>query len=362
MSNPIFQQVFLSNTVQTWLTVIGVILFMILFSKGISKLVAWFSVRYLTKVDHTNFRESINYRLARPLSRFLFWLVTILALETLRFPEVLNVMVFKSPLSQIVGKIGLAVLIFLFFNVLIGVVYMTANVFKSAATRRGDRSMIQLASLLSDLIKALLIVLCILVIFKIIFNVTATTFATSVGLVTAAIALAAKDTVENIICSIIILLDKPFLIGDYITVNGTSGNVERIGLRRTVLRTDTKTLASVPNRDLTGNKMENVSNQTFRRFRQELNLTAESTAEQLQGLVDAIKMIIQDQGDIITASTVFFKTTGNQGHVVFMEYFVGIAMSYADFCTLNQKINLEVVAAMQKSGIRQSTLVNDLQK
>lgn len=362
MSDRILQQIILSNTVGAWLIATGIVLFMVLFSKGISKLVAWFSVRYLTKVDHHNFKESINDRLVRPLSRFLFWLITIIALHKLVFPEALDFVIFKGHFSDVIHKLALAFLVFLFFNMLIGVVYMTATVFKRSATRRGDRSLIQLASLLSDLVKALLIVLCILVIFKVIFNIAAASFATSVGLVTAALALAAKDTVENIICSIIILLDKPFLIGDYITVNGTSGNVERIGLRRTVLRTDQKTLASVPNRDLTGNKLENVSDQTFRRFRQEIRLAPETTAQQLNQLVDAIKEIIAGEGATITSNTIFFKTTGNQGHTIFMEYFVGISMAYADFCILNQKINLAVVTKMEELQIKQSSLLVELIK
>lgn len=362
MANNFLQYTILSNSAGSWLIAFGIIIFMILFAKGISKLVAWFSVRYLTKVDHRNFKETISARLAKPLSRFLFWLITVIALNNLYFPKALDFFVFKLHFSDIVHKLAMALLIFLFFNMLIGVVHMVATVFKRSATRSADRSLIQLTSLLSDLVRAILVVLCILVIFKSFFNITAASFATSIGLVTAALALAAKDTVENIICSIIILLDKPFLLGDYISVNGTSGNVERIGLRRTVLRTDTKTLASVPNRDLTGNKLENVSNQTFRRFRQEIRLAPAATAGQLEEFVKAIKEIILAQGVTITSHTIFLKNTGNQGHIIFMEYFVSISMTYADFCALNQKINLAIVTKMEALALEQVVIVADLNK
>ena len=353
MSMTILDRMILSNTVASWLTILAVIVFMLLFSLGISKLVAWFSVKYLTKVDHTNFKETIFNRLTRPLSRFLFWLVTIIALHMLNFPEVLNFFVFKTHVSELLHKASVAWLIFLFFNMLIGVMHMVTTVFKRSATKKGDRSMIQLASLLSDLIRAALIVMCILFIIKTVFNITAASFATSIGLVTAALALAAKETVENIICSIIILLDKPFLIGDYITVSGTSGYVERIGLRRTVLRTDLKTLASVPNREVAGTKMENVSDQTFRRFRQELRLDPAASADQLSQLVEAIKEMMRKHGAVITSHTIFLKSTGAPGHAVFMEYFVGIQMAYADFCALNQQINLEIVQKMEALDIKQ---------
>jgi len=354
MANNFLQYNILSNSAGAWLMALGIIFFMIVFAKGISKLVAWFSVRYLTKVDHRNFKETISARLAKPLSRFLFWLITLIALNNLYFPGALDFIVFKSHFSDIVHKVAMAFLIVLFFNVLIGVVHMVATVFKRSATKSADRSMIQLASLLSDLVRAILVVLCILFIFKIFFNITAASFATSIGLITAALALAAKDTVENIICSIIILLDKPFLLGDYISVSGISGNVERIGLRRTVLRTDTKTLLSVPNRDLTGNKLENVSNQTFRRYRQEIKLAPAATTLQLENFVQAVREIILDQGAKVTSHTIFFKSTGNPGHIIFMEYFVSISMPYADFCALNQKINLAMVAKMEAMAIPQA--------
>ncbi|SEA07729.1 MscS family membrane protein [Arachidicoccus rhizosphaerae] len=362
MAENFLQQVVLSNKIEQWLIALGIIVFMVLFAHGISRLVAWFSVKYLTKVDHANFKETINDRLVRPLSRFLFWLIAVIALNNLVFPKVLDFMVFKMPFSHLVQKLALSFVIFLFFNMLIGVVYMIATVFKRSATRKADRSLIQLASLLSDLIRAVLAALCILVIVKTLFNITAASFATSIGLVTAALALAAKDTVENIICSIIILLDKPFLLGDYITVSGVSGNVERIGLRRTVLRTDNKTLVSVPNRDLTGNKLENVSNQTFRRFRQEIRLIPGSQADQLEAFVKAIKDILKEQGNTITSNTVYLKNTGNQGHIIYMEYFVSISMTSADFYKLNEKINLSVISKMEQLQLQQVVLMADLNK
>ena len=162
MSENILQRIIFSNTVAAWLITVGIILFMVLFAKGISKLVAWLSMRYLSRVDHHHFKEPMNERLVRPLSRFLFWLIAIISLHRLVFPAVLNFSVFDRHFSDIVHKIAMAWVIYLFFNMLIGIMYMVAAVFKRTATRSGDRSMIQLASLLSDLVKAALVVLCIL--------------------------------------------------------------------------------------------------------------------------------------------------------------------------------------------------------
>ena len=53
----------------------------------------------------------------------------------------------------------------------------------------------------------------------------------------AALALAAKESIENLIASFIIFFDKPFFTGDTLKVNNVSGTVEKIGLRSTRIRT-----------------------------------------------------------------------------------------------------------------------------
>lgn len=352
MTKDFLDQMFLSNSIRDWFLTIGFILLILIFSRVISKLLAMLSVRYFTNVAHNHFRETIEQRVAKPLSRFLFWLVTYSALQRLNFPEELKFMIVKAPVSVVLNRLSLGLLTILFFNILIGIVYLIATVFQRSATRKGDRSMLQLVNLLSDLIKALLIVLCILFFLKAAFNISLSSFVTGVGLITAALALAAKDTVENIICSVIILLDKPFFIGDYISVGDVSGTVEKIGLRRTILRTDNKTQASIPNRDLTGNKLENISNQTFRRFTQNIHVAAGATNSQISGLVADIRSLLDVKlENPITSYNVFFKRTGNQANMVYMEYFVSISMSFADFCVLNQEVNLSVVDKMQDRGL-----------
>lgn len=62
-----------------------------------------------------------------------------------------------------------------------------------------------------------------------------------------ALAMAAKDTLANLFGSIMILVDRPFRVGDWITFDGSDGVVEEIGLRSTRVRTFAKTVVSVPN-------------------------------------------------------------------------------------------------------------------
>jgi MscS family membrane protein len=78
----------------------------------------------------------------------------------------------------------------------------------------------------------------------------------------AALALAARESLENIIASFIIFFDKPFVTGDNLKIQQVTGTVERIGLRSTRIRTADKTLVSVPNKQMVDSIVDNLSMRT----------------------------------------------------------------------------------------------------
>jgi len=62
-----------------------------------------------------------------------------------------------------------------------------------------------------------------------------------------ALAMASKDTLANLFGSVMILIDRPFHVGDWITFPGGDGVVEEVGMRSTRIRTFAKTVVSIPN-------------------------------------------------------------------------------------------------------------------
>jgi len=82
-----------------------------------------------------------------------------------------------------------------------------------------------------------------------------------------ALAMAAKDTLANLFGSLMILIDRPFHIGDWVTFPGGDGVVEEIGLRSTRVRTFAKTVVSIPNQALANATVENHSLMPKRRIK-----------------------------------------------------------------------------------------------
>jgi MscS family membrane protein len=114
--------------------------------------------------------------------------------------------------------------------------------------------------LLSRLGRVILVVLALSILLSY-FGVNVTAFATALGLGGLAISLAAKDTVADAIAGFIILVDRPFRIGDRIEIQGvgTWGDVVDIGLRTTRIRTRDNRLVIVPNSVIGANQVINYS-------------------------------------------------------------------------------------------------------
>lgn len=83
-----------------------------------------------------------------------------------------------------------------------------------------------------------------------------------------AIALAAKDTISNLFGSVTVIMDRPFLIGDFVSLDkGLEGTIEEVGFRSTRIRTPHQSLVSLPNNVLANMAIDNFGMRGSRRFK-----------------------------------------------------------------------------------------------
>jgi MscS family membrane protein len=102
-----------------------------------------------------------------------------------------------------------------------------------------------------------------------------------------ALALAAKDSVENLFGSLTIVMDMPFQVGDWIKIDKVDGVVEEINLRSTRVRTFDDSLITLPNSNLIKASVENMGARRVRRFRASLLVTGAVSDAQLEGFLAA---------------------------------------------------------------------------
>lgn len=122
-------------------------------------------------------------------------------------------------------------------------------------------------------------------------NVTALIAGISIGGL--AIALAAQDTVKNLIGSVMIFADKPFQIGDSIKVKDVSGTVEVVGFRSTRIRTLDNSVVSIPNGILANEIVNNLALRIYRKFAMTIGVTYQTSPDNLETFVNGIKLIIE---------------------------------------------------------------------
>ena len=97
-----------------------------------------------------------------------------------------------------------------------------------------------------------------------------TSLIAGLGISGLALALAAKDSISNFFGAITVLLDRPFKVGDWISVGAAEGEVIEINLRTTLIRTSADTIITMPNASLVSTPVENWGKRRWRRWQTQL--------------------------------------------------------------------------------------------
>ncbi len=118
-----------------------------------------------------------------------------------------------------------------------------------------------------------MVVLALFFVLGFIFKVNIVALVGGLGIGGLALALASKETVENLFGSFTIFFDKPFTVGDHVKVGNVEGFVEGIGLRSTRIRTLERSLLTIPNKKMIDAELENVTLRSMWRPRSYIGLT-----------------------------------------------------------------------------------------
>jgi MscS family membrane protein len=119
-------------------------------------------------------------------------------------------------------------------------------------------------------------------------------FLTALGIGGVAIAFAGKDTIENLFGSIMLTMEKPFKIGDWIIIDDIQGDVEHVGLRSTRIRTYADSYVTVPNVKFITNSVNNMGARTYRRFKTVLGVEESTPTDILKAFVEGLYTIIKE--------------------------------------------------------------------
>lgn len=347
----IFDFVILDNTIGNYVLITGLILLAVSLRKVISKLIAGLVFRIVRRIARGVDKTSFVNLVMPPLENFFVILVVIIALEKLHYPDLLNFYIYKVSLHRVIEIIAMVVIIISFIWLLLRIIDFIAIIMEQKANLTESQADNQLIIFFKDFFKVLLVIIGVLMALKFGFNFKVSSLITGLSLAGAAVALATRESIENLIASFIIFFDRPFSTGDLVKVQNIQGTVERIGLRSTRLRTTQKTYVTVPNKQMVDSIMDNLSLQTQRRAFVQLEIHGETPHETVEQLVLGIEELLQKRKDRIESHTVFLADIVKNGYVISIEFFTA-TIPIADFNQLRQYVNLAIIEMMEQRQIR----------
>jgi len=165
-----------------------------------------------------------------------------------------------------------------------------------------------------------------------------------------AIALAAQDTVKNIIGGITLFTDRPFKMGDRIRFDAIDGNVEDIGVRSTKIRTLDGRIVTIPNSKIVDAAIENISGEPRRRVVLQLKLSCDTSPEKMKEAIEILKSIPQTVKEIgnkdLSASFSNFEDTA-----LIITYIYFVRKSAPDITEAISKVNFEILNKFKQANI-----------
>lgn len=180
-------------------------------------------------------------------------------------------------------------------------------------------------------------------------GIDVTTLITGLGIGGVAIALATQNILGDLFASLSIVLDKPFVVGDFIRAGEDLGKVEQIGLKTTRVRSLSGELLVFSNSDLLQSRIRNYQQMEERRVLFRLGVVYQTTPAGLRRIPPIVREIIERQQPV-RFERAHFAAFGDSSYDFEAVYHVG-SPDYTAYMDIQQAINLAIVDAFAAEGI-----------
>lgn len=253
-------------------------------------------------------------------------------------------------LNSIINKLVKSAIVILLAIGLNNLVNNSDGLFERANTRYDLKVNVVLIPMLCKGIRLLILAFALIQTAQI-WGMNVNAFITGLGLSGVVVALAAKDFAANMMSGVIIFLDNPFNIGDWIKCNDLEGIVEEISFRSTRIRTFDKVLISVPNSLLVNDPILNFDKRELRRVTMEIGVTYHTSIEQLHICIENLRAMLKEHEyvdkEIINVS--FSKL--NESSLDISLYFFINKITYNEYMWVKEDINFKIMKILKDAHV-----------
>jgi small-conductance mechanosensitive channel len=178
-------------------------------------------------------------------------------------------------------------------------------------------------------------------------NITALLAGLGVGGV--AVALALQNVLGDLFASLSIALDKPFVIGDNLTIDAFIGKVEHIGIKTTRLRSEGGEQIILSNADILKSRVRNFGRLSQQRILATIRLTYDTPADQLKAMPKLLENIVREHAQA-RFERCHLKSLGESSFQFELSYFVQ-QPSINPMLDLQQAVNFRIIDELRRLGV-----------
>jgi MscS family membrane protein len=341
---------FLSNSLLS-LIIFGLIIligiiFRHWFSRLLSRLIFKFFRRYAEDVSIDNFIDLLK----KPLAFLIILIFIGLACQRLVVPVELHLISRDHwGVLMFIDKSYMILLISSVIWILLRIVDFFGLILLKKAEKTESKTDDQLIPFIIDALKILIVIMGIFIVLGSVFKLNIGSLIAGLGIGGLAIALAAKETLENLLGSFTIFMDKPFTLGDLVKIGDITGVVEKVGFRSTRIRTLEKSFVTVPNKRMIDAELDNLSLRTFQRAKFDVNISYKTTIEQVKKIVEEIQAYIDNHEYTNEDGVVKFTGFGASSLEIMVIFYVN-SMDWNLFLQIKQEINFKIMEIIEKNG------------
>jgi MscS family membrane protein len=267
-----------------YISILILVIICVLIHKILSWVFDWLIYQLLKNKGYGNIAHDYIMPVARPFSLVIIVGILIILIPVLQLPITFN-HYFILLLRALLPLFG-TMMVYKIVDILGE--YMLKKAAQTETTMDD-----QIVPILKRVLKIFVVIIGFLYILNNLrFDITALLAGISIGGL--AFALAAQDTIKNFFGSLMILFDKPFQIGDWVTAGDIDGTVEEVGFRSARVRTFRNSLITVPNGKLADMPVDNHGLRKYRRFYTTITITYDTPTHLIEAFTEGLKKIVEE--------------------------------------------------------------------
>lgn len=301
-------------------------------------------VRFAARSKYSNLLEDKDklFVIARRAALVLVGWGVLKLLPALQLPIGLMVWLYRGI------EIALVVLVTMLLSSILEIIRVYALRYALSTESKMDEQLLPILYRAAQILVALTAIIYILSLLEV--NVTALIAGVSIGGL--ALALAAQDTVKNLIGSAMIFFDKPFQIGDWIVMGGIEGTVVEVGFRSTRIQTVDSSIVSVPNNEIATAAVTNMGVRRYRMVKTTLGVTYDTPPQLLEAFIAGLRQLVElhpltNKDNYL----IYFHSFGDSSLNIYFRTHIAVA-TFKEELEEREKLALGILELANRLGVR----------